>query len=1125
MTHLIIMFKRISNISRKLVVRVAALCLLLGLVACVSLGPSTGALYAGEHWQLMPLQNNSASANAPLIAQSMLESNLRIRGVSTQAPTTAPASSEHNKTGYVLSGSIDQWGREQLNGRDARVELSLTVHSMPDGNLVWSGREAVAGKGGSSVSKVANKAVMRLVNSMNLVVGVSPATQEDQRSLAVKATTEAIQAGTHDNSVATSTGFRTVSLDKNGFSPVVNRDFVGKSLAIFYGANPPVEELAQFDRLVLEPDNIDPIQLSALTSQGAQAYAYLSVGEVGPTRSYARNLQQEWILGNNTVWDSTVLDISNRGWTDFLMQRIDQLVQAGYTGLFLDTMDSYHIVAKTDQARQLQATALGQFIRSIKQRHQGIKLISNRGFEVLNQTGPHLEAIAAESLFASWDNAAQEYIDVPENDREWLLGKLNAAKKQFGLDVIAIEYLPPERREEARKLATEIAELGFTPWVSTPELDYVGVGTMEVMPRKVMLLFDSRVHGRQADTEVHELIAPLLEYYGYVPVYFDVATQALPEGELKGQIAGLVTWSSSQYAVPELQTWFKRQLKSDIPVAMFGAPIVPLDAWLSEKLGLSANASIDVDSLETSYESNWINYEKALPARIESVGVNVRSTHPSNQVHLAVKDNLGVNADLVVVGKWGGLAAHPAASNADIDDTYYWVTNPFKFLTSALRLQKLPMPDVTTENGNRLWTSHIDGDALPSWAEVPGRKLGAEMIHENILQRYNMPHSISIVEAEMTSIDAYADRRTRMFDVAKRIFAMPSVELATHTYSHPYKWESVGKYPGSGKYNLDVGPYQFSPEREIAGSARFIDENLAPSNKKTKLMLWSGNALPEESALAAAYNSGMINLNGGFTTITTASPSVSRISPMARTVGQYVQAYAPIMNENVYTNDWRGPFDGFRRVIETFEMTDKPRRFKPLSIYYHFYAGTKKASLRSLEEIYDWSIKQDIMPVYASYYAKKVPHFRQAGLARYLDGSWKLSGLGEIKSIRILDQDVWPDLAQSRGLVGARKLHDGTYMHTNGASEVVFKTTQSKPTAIHLVSANGQVESWNPSEQSVAFRVLGHVPVKLELSRSAQACSIRANGKSVQGATTKRNTVLFTFTSRDTGNAVLNCQA
>ncbi len=996
---------------------------------------------------------------------------------------------------------------------------------MSSGKLLWQDEQAATGNASSSVAKTGNKSIAKLVDSMNLLAGEHPETLAARRSLAVQTTSNALnQIGTNAP-VPSSLAFRSVALDNNGFADVVKRDLVGNSIAIYYAANPPIDELSQFDRLVLEPDNVKTDELQNLTEHGAVAYAYLSVGEVGATRSYAANIKDEWILGKNDVWNSKVLDLGNPGWTDFLMRRIDSLVNSGYSGLFLDTMDSYHIYANSPQEKKRQEMALGSFIQQVSQRHEGIRLIANRGFEVLEHTGPFLEAIAAESLYASWDNTAQRYVDVSETDRQWLLGKLNAAKKQYGLDVVSIEYLPPERREEARQVATSVANLGFTPWVSTPALDYIGVGALEVMPRKVMLLFDSRINGKLYATQVHELVAPIIEYYGYVPIYIDVATQKLPSGELKGQYAGLVSWSYAPYAVPELSAWVKQQIKSNIPVAMFGTPIIPVDQWVSEKMDIRSNTPFHADSLKSSFKSDLIDYEIAIPARSDTIGLNVSSQGDENEVHFTVEDNKGVRADLVITGEWGGIAASPATVIVDFDETSKWIIDPFKFLEKSLKLKKLPMPDVTTENGKRLWLAHIDGDALPSWAETGDRKLGAEMILETILERYKMPHSISIVEAEMTSISAVEDRRQRMFDVARRIFAMPSVEIATHTFSHPFKWELVGKWPRSGKYNIDVGDYRYSPEREIGGSARFIDENLAPANKKTELMLWSGNALPEESALAAAYNSGLINLNGGYTTINKSNPSISLISPMARTVGPYVQAYAPIMNENVYTNDWLGPFDGFRRVIETFKMTDKPRRFKPLSIYYHFYAGTKRASLRSLEEIYEWSTKQDILPVHASYYAKKVPEFRKVGVARYINGSWKLSALGSIRSIRILDEGIWPDLSMSSGLAGSRRLHDGMYLHTDGSKQVVFQTAKKAPNGVHLVSANGHVELWRKSDQGVELRIRGQVPVKLELSGSAHTCAIRSNTGSVNGTQTADGTTLFTFLTKDTGNAVLNCQA
>jgi len=1149
------MMTNIKNLTRartceSFMTRIYIVLILLALNGCASLGSTNTLLYADDKWALLPISNNSSFAAAADISESIIESNLRKRGVDSiqriyKKPGTVTVSFKQQADDgadarllnqakevdarYAITGVIEQWGRSKLNGRDSRVQLSLRVYDVATGKLLWRDEQSATGKASSSVATVGNKSIAKLVNKMNLVAGAHPKLMAANQAPAVQATSTVLSARGENEVAPASLAFRRVAIDGDGFADVVKREIVGTSIAIFYGANPPIDELSQFDRLVLEPDNINDNELKGLTEHGATAYAYLSVGEVGATRSYAASVKDEWILGKNDVWNSKVLDLSNPGWTEFLMRRVDTLVRSGYSGLFLDTMDSYHIYASDPEQKKRQEIALGSFIKKIKQRHTGIRLIANRGFEVLEQAGPYLEAIAAESLFASWDNSAQRYVDVSEADRQWLLGKLNAAKKQYNLDVVSIEYLPPERREEARQVATSVANLGFTPWVSTPALDYIGVGVLEVMPRKVMLLFDSRINGKQYATQVHELVAPVLEYYGYVPVYIDVATEELPAGELKGQYAGLVSWSYTPYAVPALSAWIKRQLESEIPIAMFDTPIVPIDQWLSDKMGVRSNTPVHVDSIKSVYKGALIDYETSMPARNSTVGLNVLSTSANNEVHYTVEDKKGVRADLVVTGEWGGIAASPATVILDFDEISKWVINPFEFLEQSLKLQKLPMPDVTTENGKRLWLAHIDGDALPSWAETSERKLGAEMIEESILQRFKMPHSISIVEAEMTSMDAYNDRRERMFDVARRIFAMPSVEIATHTFSHPFKWDLVGKWPRSGKYNIDVGDYRYSPEREIAGSARFIDENLAPANKKTELMLWSGNALPDESALAAAYSSGLINLNGGYTTISYSTPSVSLISPMARTVGPYVQAYAPIMNENVYTNDWLGPFDGFRRVIETFEKTDKPRRFKPLSIYYHFYAGTKKASLRSLEEIYEWSGKQDILPVHASYYARKVPEFRKAGVARYVDGTWKLSALGSIRSIRILDDNKWPNISMSRGLVGSRKLHDGMYLHTDGSSQVLFKTTTKAPSnahnGVHLVSANGHVELWRRSDRGVELRISGHVPVKLELSGSARACAIRSNAGSVRGTRTADGTTLFTFSTKDTGNAVLNCQA
>ena len=514
-----------------------------------------------------------------------------------------------------------------------------------------------------------------------------------------------------------------------------------------------------------------------------------------------------------------------------------------------------------------------------------------------------------------------------------------------------------------------------------------------------------------------------------------------------------------------------------MPVVTFGHPGFEITPSIAEKMGVKAESRFDFPTAKVAHRDKLVGFERDLIPRVENFSVNLRSSSSDNKVHLAFSDSAGSVVDAVVTGDWGGYAVHPAVADLDVDGVVHWILDPYKFVETALNLEGVPMPDVSTENGKRLFLAHIDGDALPSWAEMPGRKLGAEVIKERILEPYKLPHTISVVVGEMTGFPQYEDRIEKMYQVAQDIFAMPNVEIATHTYSHPFKWQKVADHKGSGKYNLKLDGYQFSAKQEIYGSAEFIDTKLAPPGKKTRVFLWSGDALPTEDVIAEVYRSGMLNLNGGNTVIAGAKASLSQMSPMVRMVGDYAQIYAPIMNENVFTNDWTGPFDGFRRVIETLELSDKPRRIKPLNIYYHFYAGTKIAAIRSLEDIYAWTVTQDINPVYASDYSAKVSDFRKAGIGRYLDGTWKVTGLGNVRTLRVVDGNTFPDLSQSKHIAGARQLHDGIYIHTDGADSMTFRMDKKEIALPHLVSSNGQVESWSQEGNSVKFRVTANVPV------------------------------------------------
>jgi len=1075
---------------------------------------------------MLPIVAAAENAGGMTALSGHLETALRQRGIDPVA--VFPTSDTNNLLAeaadaglpFAIEATVIDWKKQGFLGSRTRMKLALAVKNSSSGEVVWRGKYTASGRVDSAASAVAQKAAVKLVSRMPAGGKLITLAQSESSAPGLSAA-KADQSTTNPFSA----NFDEASLLKVSSSKQV-QPMQGKSVALFYGNKPPIDQLSQFDRLILEPDAINPEQLSALTAHGARPYAYLSAGEVGPHRRFSQQIQPEWILGENTTWNSKVLDLSNPGWRRFLLERVGALQKAGYQGLFLDTMDSYHLYAKTPEEKRVQEQGLVTLLAQIHKQFPDVRLIANRGFEILDGAGRYLEAVAAESLYASWDNNRQEYTEVSEQDREWLLGKLNYAKETYGVDIISIDYVPPSRRKEALAVAKVIAAHGFIPWVSTPELDYVGVGLLESLPRKVLMIYDSHEKGGLFQSIIHRLAAMPLEYMGYVPVYHNVAKEGLPPARLRGAYAAMVTAGFDPVDHRGFQAWAELQLADEVPMIALGHPGFEITPIVAEKLGLEVVSAFDHSSAKISQRDTLMGYERELPARFESFGYLLKNKRDSNRVHLTYTDAKGVSITPAVTGEWGGMVLNPAAFYTDVDSVVQWLIDPFGFLYNALGKPSIPMPDVTTENGKRLFLAHIDGDALPSWAEMPGRKLGAEVILETILKPYPLPHTVSIVEAEMTAFPQYMDRRKRMFDVAREIFAMPSVEIATHTYSHPFKWQRVAGHKGSGKYNLRIDNYQFSPKREVNGSAEFIDKQLAPPGKKTEVFLWSGDALPTERMLSAVYQSGLVNMNGGNTIISRSNPALSLISPMARTVGDFVQPYAPIMNENVFTNDWLGPFDGFRRVIETFQMTEEPRRIKPLNIYYHFYAGTKVASLRSLLEIYEWSAKQDINPVFVSEYAVKVPDFREMGIGRYLDGTWKAVNMGSVNTLRMVDQEVWPDLSSSKHLVGAKKLHDGVYIHTDGSDTFTFRTTDKPIRLPHLVSANGQVIEWSRDGNSIGFRIAGKVPVQLELGGdSIPSCGVKTSFGVIKGKKTSSGTYLYNFSNQDTGNVRIYCQA
>jgi polysaccharide biosynthesis protein PelA len=916
------------------------------------------------------------------------------------------------------------------------------------------------------------------------------------------------------------------------------------SFAFFYGKDIPWESLGAFDIAVVEPGNVTPLPTgpgwSHRLNPATQVAAYIAVGEVHPTRSYFKTMRPEWKLGENKDWNSIVVDQAAPGWHAFYLKEvIAPLWAQGYRAFFLDTLDSFHLVAKTPQTQAAQIEGMVQLVRSIKSAYPQAKLIFNRGFEILPQVHQQAYAVVAESLFQGWDAGKQSYREVPQADRDWLWGQLKKCRDEYGLPVVSIDYVPLENRVLARETAQKIKALGAIPWVTNPALDMLGIGQVEVIPRQILALHDEPGHlGDIALHEIHRVATMPLNYLGLDVRYVYVESDELKQinaQPLAGRYAGVLTWFN-RGAFPETAQTLKiiqTARAQGVPLVIVGA--MPGNALL-DQLGITAGTPERVNvALKLEKLSPHVGFEiEPKPIVSALTPLLVRSGTP----WLRVTAPTGRYADAIAITPWGGYAVD-RYWKVDLSQNQgaRWAVNPIEFFRAALRIDShVPVPDVTTETGLRLQFVHVDGDGFANRAEIPGTPLASEVMLTEFLQRYKFPSTVSVIEGEVAATGLYAALTPQLEATARKIFELPYVEIASHTYSHPFHWADIelGRESAGRALALRLPNYRYNVEREIKGSADYINTRLAPAGKKTKLLLWSGNTQPLSEPVRVAYQNGLLNMNAGDTWISQAEPSLTLVGPLGMLKGDYFQVYAPNQNENVYTNGWTGPFYGYERVIETFEMTDRPLRLKPVNIYYHTYIASKRASIVSLHKVYRWAQAQNLHPMYASEYAQRVLDWRRATIARTspLSQGFELRGGAHLRQWRVDASDATPDMALSRGIAGYAQHAGSRYLNaTNSvASQAVFlKAGNANDVKIaYLVSANSKLTQWAISTQPVGAPTVnatahttqnlptlaglrrvsatfdGHVPLKAslhapgcELDRAASSPGVRAQRATV----------------------------
>ncbi len=620
--------------------------------------------------------------------------------------------------------------------------------------------------------------------------------------------------------------------------------------------------------------------------------------------------------------------------------------------------------------------------------------------------------------------------------------------------------------------------------------------------REIVALYDSKVEARPGETRIHRFAEMPLNWLGYALVYRDI-NEPLPELETLGRYRGVISWFLEPLTQPAVVAdWLDTATRAGLRYALFGEPAPPLEvgrsgalARVMGRLGLADGGNhveVTFDSRIVSSDPEMIGFERAIDAALPTFSV-VRAVSDKVAVHLAIAtparraQEPASRSVIVATGPGGGFVQadyaiyYEAATEREV-----WIVHPFNFFRRVFGDEAFPIPDITTVSGRRVYFSHIDGDGWNNLTEIEAYRAkgltAAEVILKTAIGPYpDLPVTVGLIGGDA---DRLIGGRKRAQDLARALYALDQVEVATHTYTHPYNWRFFERYDRTleeqaiSQYQLPDLPMReritnvllrlvgatppaptfdkyiagtddlprtflrkpFDLDREVGG-ALALAESFAPPGKKAKVYLWSGDTTPFAGAIGATRKAGVRNLNGGDSRLDDEYPSVSYVPPISRVERGERQIYAANSNENTYTNDWTGPYYGFFLLEETLRNTERPRRLKPFNLYYHMYSGEKAAALASIQHFLDMARDTEVVPIEASRYAAMADDFFGVTIAQTDVATWYLSNLGAVETVRFdVAAGLDVDHVSSRGVLGSTRHAGALYVALDPAQASVIVT-------------------------------------------------------------------------------------
>jgi hypothetical protein len=320
----------------------------------------------------------------------------------------------------------------------------------------------------------------------------------------------------------------------------------------------------------------------------------------------------------------------------------------------------------------------------------------------------------------------------------------------------------------------------------------VATASPEPVKREILALYDGGQEGDADVTRIHRFAELPLNHLGFIVRYHDIRTKLPAPSEIE-RYRGVLTWFAG--SVPDSGSylaWAAQVSRMNVRYVILGDIGVvasPVNLPAINRILAAAGVRHSGDYIGPTLGSRVVQEDPSLvqfECRLDPVlpdypimTANGAGTRIGLMLETPAQEGKR-KAALVTIGERGGYAAFNYEFCHQRAPLYQgkWLINPFAFFGAAFVSADQPIPDTTTESGNRLYVSMLDSEGWTRSTKIEGfrdaQAMSGEVVFRELIEPFrDLPATVNLRIGEIPKKGRTGRQARRTL---QSLFATPNVE-------------------------------------------------------------------------------------------------------------------------------------------------------------------------------------------------------------------------------------------------------------------------------------------------------------------------------------------------------------